>query len=84
MQEHARYQADEEKHPDIELYGFRLSSQDRLEEIPGKIIATSVKMMRIAKTAGVLNRDYGRLSKHLNKNSRIVAKRAYSQDEEIL
>ncbi len=45
MQEHARYQAGKENHPDIELYGFMLSSQDRLEEIPGKIIATSVKML---------------------------------------
>ncbi|MDD2981293.1 MAG: MurR/RpiR family transcriptional regulator [Hespellia sp.] len=34
--------------------------------------------------AGLLNRDYGRLSKRLNKNSRIVAERAYGEDEEIL
>lgn len=30
---------------DIALYGFRLSSKDRLEEIPGKIITTSVQML---------------------------------------
>ncbi|MDD3340545.1 MAG: MurR/RpiR family transcriptional regulator [Lachnospiraceae bacterium] len=34
--------------------------------------------------AGLLNRDYGRLSKRLNKNSQIVAERAYGEDEEIL
>lgn len=34
--------------------------------------------------AGVLNRDYDRCSKKLNKTSAIVAKRAYGENEEIL
>lgn len=34
--------------------------------------------------AGLLNKDYERLSKKLNKNSKIVAKRAYEEDDEIL
>ncbi len=34
--------------------------------------------------AGVLNRDYDRLSKKLNKTSEIVARRAYGENEEVL
>ena len=34
--------------------------------------------------AGVLNFDYERLRKKLNKNSRIVARRAYDKKEENL
>ena len=34
--------------------------------------------------AGVLNRDYDRCSKKLNKTRAIVAKRAYGENEEIL
>ncbi len=34
--------------------------------------------------AGVLNRDYDRCSKKLNKTSAIVAKRAYGENEEIM
>ena len=30
---------------EIELYGFRLSSRDKLEEIPGKIVTTSIQML---------------------------------------
>ena len=30
---------------EIELYGFQLSSRDRLEEIPGKIVTTSIRML---------------------------------------
>ena len=33
------------KEGEIELYGFQLSSRDRLEEIPGKIVATSIRML---------------------------------------
>lgn len=107
------------------LYGFPLSRKDRLEDIPGKIVTTSVEMLALAKKAGavtlaltnfensmiakyadillcasnrqflygdtifsrisqlalvdmiyagVLNRDYDRCSKKLNKTSAIVAK----------
>lgn len=117
------------------LYGFPLSRKDRLEDIPGKIVTTSVEMLALAKKAGavtlaltnfensmiakyadillcasnrqflygdtifsrisqlalvdmiyagVLNRDYDRCSKKLNKTSAIVAKRAYGENEEIL
>ena len=34
--------------------------------------------------AGVLNRDYDRFARKLNKTSAIVAKRAYGEDEEVL
>ena len=34
--------------------------------------------------AGVLNRDYDRCSKKLNKTSSIVNKRAYGENEEVL
>ena len=34
--------------------------------------------------AGVLNRDYDRFARKLNKTSAIVAKRAYGKDEEVL
>lgn len=42
VQEEARGQR---KEGEIELYGFQLSSRDRLEEIPGKIVATSIRML---------------------------------------
>ncbi|MDD3279730.1 MAG: MurR/RpiR family transcriptional regulator [Lachnospiraceae bacterium] len=45
MQENARKETDTVLEENIKLYGFRLSSQDKLEEIPGKIINTSVKML---------------------------------------
>ena len=34
------------------LYGFPLSRKDRLEDIPGKIVTTSVEMLALAKKAG--------------------------------
>ena len=34
-----------EENGNIELYGFKLTSQDKLEEIPGKIITTSIQML---------------------------------------
>ena len=34
--------------------------------------------------AGVLNRDYDRFARKLNKTSASVAKRAYGEDEEVL
>lgn len=42
VQEEGREQREE---GEIELYGFRLSSRDRLEEIPGKIVGTSIRML---------------------------------------
>ncbi|MDD3794875.1 MAG: MurR/RpiR family transcriptional regulator [Lachnospiraceae bacterium] len=45
MQENARKESDSTLEESIELYGFKLSSKDKLEEIPGKIINTSVKML---------------------------------------
>ena len=42
VQEEGREQREE---GEIELYGFRLSSRDKLEEIPGKIVATSIRML---------------------------------------
>lgn len=45
MQQQARTDKEDESADGIELYGFKLSSQDKLEEIPGKIINTSVKML---------------------------------------
>ncbi|MFR8034695.1 MAG: MurR/RpiR family transcriptional regulator [Lachnospiraceae bacterium] len=43
IQEEAR---EEQKEEDaIELYGFRLSKKDMLEQIPGKVIATSIQML---------------------------------------
>ena len=42
VQEEARGQR---KEGEIELYGFQLSSRDRLEKIPGKIVATSIRML---------------------------------------
>ena len=42
MQEEAK--ADDVKDR-IDLYGFKLSKQDRLEDIPGKIVATSMEML---------------------------------------
>ena len=44
LQEEIRERA-EGKEEEIGLYGFRLSSKDRLEEIPGKIITTSIQML---------------------------------------
>lgn len=35
----------EGREEEIGLYGFRLSSSDKLEEIPGKIITTSIQML---------------------------------------
>ena len=45
MQEHARKDAPASVEDRIELYGFKLSGRDKLEEIPGKIINTSVQML---------------------------------------
>ncbi len=42
VQEEGREQREE---GEIELYGFRLSSRDKLEEIPGKIVGTSIRML---------------------------------------
>lgn len=44
MQEEMRERT-EGREEEIGLYGFRLSSKDRLEEIPGKIITTSIQML---------------------------------------
>ena len=44
LQDEMRERA-EEKEEEIGLYGFRLSGKDRLEEIPGKIITTSIQML---------------------------------------
>lgn len=44
LQDEIRNQG-EDKDGGIGLYGFRLSASDRLEEIPGKIITTSVRML---------------------------------------
>lgn len=45
LQDDIMGRSEERKEGDIELYGFRLSSRDRLEDIPGKIIATSGQML---------------------------------------
>lgn len=45
MEEEIRREPEKETQGDIELYGFRLSSKDELDTIPGKIIGTSVKML---------------------------------------
>ena len=44
MQEEMRERT-EGREEELGLYGFRLSSKDRLEEIPGKIITTSIQML---------------------------------------
>lgn len=44
MQEEMRERT-EGREEEIGLYGFRLSSKDRLEEIPGKIVTTSIQML---------------------------------------
>lgn len=44
MQEEMRERT-EGREEEIGLYGFHLSSKDRLEEIPGKIITTSIQML---------------------------------------
>lgn len=44
MQEEMRERT-EGREEEIGLYGFRHSSKDRLEEIPGKIITTSIQML---------------------------------------
>ena len=44
MQEEMRERT-EGREEEIGLYGFRLSSKDRLEEIPGKITTTSIQML---------------------------------------
>ena len=44
MQEEMRERT-EGREEELGLYGFRLSSKDRLEEIPGKIVTTSIQML---------------------------------------
>ena len=43
LQDEMRERAEEKE--EIGLYGFRLSGKDRLEEIPGKIVTTSIQML---------------------------------------
>ncbi len=42
VQQEARNRREE---GEIELYGFQLSRRDRLEEIPGKMVSTSIRML---------------------------------------
>ena len=45
MQERASTELEDDSKDSIKLYGFKLSSHDKLEEIPGKIVNTSIKML---------------------------------------
>lgn len=38
-------------------------------------------MMRLARAAGVINQNYEKLSKQLKQNSKIIAQRAYPEEE---
>lgn len=41
----------------------------------------TVEMMRLARAAGVINQNYEKLSKQLKQNSKIIAQRAYPEEE---
>lgn len=60
-----------EENGNIELYGFKLTSQDKLEEIPGKIITTSIQMLEET-LKSIQTREYKRAVEAILKAENIV------------
>lgn len=67
VQEEAR----ERREGEIELCGFKLSSRDKLEEIPGKIVTTSIQMLEET-LKNIRSRDYRQAVEAILEARRIV------------